>query len=402
LQQSAKQPLHIPLSIALYDTEGSPLPLIAKGEPTSSVLEVTLAEQTFVFDVAKQAQKPIVALLQDFSAPVKLDYPYTAAELALLMRCAENDFIRWDAGQMLLNQFVIDGVGRFKNAEPFAEPESIIRALRIVLQDQHLDPALVAEMVALPSESSMAELFAAVNIEAIHAIREYLLDTIANVLHVEWLDIYHRLRVTGPYQNIPAQAKNRALVNQALGYLARAGGDEVSNLVRAHYEQADNMTDTLAAMQAANGGRLPLLDDLLADFEGKWHQDGLVMDNWLRIQAQGSIDRVFVQLEQAMQHPVFSLKNPNRVRALIGTFSTANPFAFHQADGRGYRLLCRVIAELNQINPQVAARLITPLIQFKKLDQGRRSLIRHELEGLAALPELSRDLSEKIGRALSQ
>lgn len=402
LQQREKQSLHIPLAVALYDTEGKPIPLVVKGQAVSSVLEVTLAEQAFVFNVPKQTQKPIVALLEDFSAPVKLDYPYTTAELALLMQCAENDFIRWDAGQMLLNQFVIAEVKNFEHSKKFAEPEAIIHALRKVLQDKSLDPALVAEMVAIPSESSMAELFTTVNIEAIHAVREYLLHTLATSLRAEWLNIYHRLRVKEPYQNIPEQVRNRALVNQALGYLARAGGEESSHLLREHYKQADNMTDTLAVMQAANGGQLALLDELLADFEAKWRQDGLVMDNWLRIQAQASVDRVFTQIERAMQHPVFSLKNPNRVRALIGTFSAGNAFAFHQADGRGYRLLAGVITELNQLNPQVAARLITPLIQFNKLDAGRKAMIRQELAKLAALPELSRDLSEKIGRALSQ
>lgn len=402
LQQREKLPLHIPLSVALYDRNGNSLSLIAQGKPVSSILEITLAEQTFEFDVPKLAQKPIVALLEDFSAPVKLDYPYSSSELALLMQCAGNDFIRWDAGQMLLNQFVIGEVKNFENSKKFAEPEAIIHALRKVLQDKRLDPALVAEMVAIPSESSMAELFAAVNIEAIHAVREHLLDSLATSLRTDWLDVYHRLKVNESYQNVPAQVKNRALVNQALGYLARVGGEEASHLVRAHYEQADNMTDTLAAMQAANGAQLALLDELLADFESKWHQDGLVMDNWLRIQAQGGIDRVFAQIEKARQHPAFSLKNPNRVRALIGTFSAGNAFAFHQADGRGYRLLSGVIVELNHINPQVAARLITPLIQFKKLDEGRKALIRDELEKLAALPDLSRDLSEKIGRALSQ
>jgi aminopeptidase N len=147
---------------------------------------------------------------------------------------------------------------------------------------------------------------------------------------------------------------------------------------------------------------LPVLPELLQAFEAQWQHDGLVMDNWFRLQACRTQGDTLAQVRALMSHPAFSLQNPNRVRALVGTFCAANPSRFHAADGSGYRLLMEVLLALNTMNPQVAARLIVPLIQFKRLDEGRKTLIRAELRQLAALPDLARDLYEKVSRALEQ
>lgn len=194
----------------------------------------------------------------------------------------------------------------------------------------------------------------------------------------------------------------RALANLALGYVARAKQPDVSALVMSHYQTANNMTDLLAAMQAASVADLPILAEMLQDFEQKWHHDGLVMDNWFRLQATRGHGDTLGLVQKLLSHSTFSLHNPNRVRALIGTFCSANPVAFHAKDGAGHRFLVDILTQLNTINPQVAARLIVPLIQFKRLDAPRQALIREALEQLAAIPDLARDLYEKISRALEQ
>lgn len=399
-QQQEKLPLHIPLSVALYAPDGSELPLLLAGEAHSGLLEVMQAEQTFVFE--QVTARPVVALLQEFSAPVKLDYPYRDDELSFLLTHARNEFCRWDACQMLINNYVIAGVAAMTAGSELPQPQALLDSFQRVLQDQSLDPAFAAEILTLPSETSLAELFSLVDIDAIHQVREHLLQQIAEVLQPQWLQVFHHNQVAGAYSIDAAAMAKRALANLALGYLARADRQLGNQLAGEHYRRATNMTDALAAMQAASAADLPVLPELLQDFERQWQHDGLVMDNWFRLQACRTQGDTLAQVRDLMSHPAFSLQNPNRVRALVGTFCAANPSRFHAADGSGYRLLMEVLLALNTINPQVAARLIVPLIQFKRLDEGRKALIRAELRLLAALPDLARDLYEKVSRALEQ
>lgn len=399
-QQQEKLPLHIPLSVALYAPDGSELPLLLAGEAHSGLLEVMQAEQTFVFE--QVAARPVVALLQEFSAPVKLDYPYRDDELSFLLTHARNEFCRWDACQMLINNYVIAGVAAMTAGSVLPQPQALLDSFQRVLQDQSLDPAFAAEILTLPSETSLAELFSLVDIDAIHQVREHLLQQIAEVLQPQWLQVFHHNQVAGAYSIDAAAMAKRALANLALGYLARADRQLGNQLAGEQYRRATNMTDALAAMQAASAADLPVLSELLQDFERQWQHDGLVMDNWFRLQACRTQGDTLAQVRDLMSHPAFSLQNPNRVRALVGTFCAANPSRFHAADGSGYRFLMEVLLALNTINPQVAARLIVPLIQFKRLDEGRKALIRAELRQLAALPDLARDLYEKVSRALEQ
>ncbi len=399
-QQQEKLPLHIPLSVALYAPDGSEIPLRLAGEAHSGLLEVMQAEQTFVFESI--AVRPVVALLQEFSAPVKLDYPYRDAELSFLLAHARNEFCRWDACQMLINNYVIAGVAAMTVGSELPRPQALLDSFRLVLQDQSLDPAFAAEILTLPSETSLAELFSQVDIDAIHQVREHLLQQIAEALREPWQQVFNQNQVTGAYSIEATAMAKRALANLALGYLARADRQLGNQLAGEQYRSATNMTDVLAAMQAASAADLPVLPELLQDFDRQWQHDGLVMDNWFRLQACRAQGDTLTQVRALMSHPAFSLQNPNRVRALVGTFCAGNPAQFHAADGSGYRFLMEVLLALNTMNPQVAARLIVPLIQFKRLDEGRKALIRAELRTLAALPDLARDLYEKVSRALEQ
>lgn len=397
--QPQKLALHIPLDIELYDEQGAVIPLQYRGEPIGQVLNVLEAEQTFVFD--RVPTKPVVSLLRDFSAPVKLHYDYSDEALAFLMRHARNEFARWDAAQMLINKAVIAGVERVQQGSAVALSDALLGAFVAIFDDAALDPALKAEILALPGEATLAELFEVADIDAIHRVRDAIHGRLAEAFGARLASTYQSLCLTG-YRVIHEDVAKRALKGVVLGYLAALNPAQADELVRQQYAGADNMTDTLAALQVANGHLLPCRAALLADFEGKWAHDGLVLDNWLRLVGSKPAADVLAEVKQAMAHPTFSIRNPNRLRALVGSFAMNNQVQFHAKDGSGYRFLTDLLIELNEVNPQVASRLITPLIQFKRLDEGRKTLIRAELTRLAKLDGLARDLFEKVSKALQQ
>ncbi|CVF68717.1 MULTISPECIES: aminopeptidase N [Serratia] len=396
--QPEKLPLHIPLDIELYDSEGNVIPLQKGGLPVNNVLNVTEAEQTFVFDGV--AHKPVPSLLREFSAPVKLDYPYSDQQLTFLMQHARNEFARWDAAQSLLATYIKLNVARHQQKQPLSLPLHVADAFRAVLLDEKLDPALAAQILTLPSENEIAELFATIDPEAIAAVHEAIVRCLARELADEWLAVYHANKTDG-YRVEHGEIAKRALRNVCLGYLA-FGEDVVlaDHLVSEQYRQADNMTDSLAALSAAVAAQLPCRDALLAAFDERWHQDGLVMDKWFVLQGSSPSADVLSKVRALLQHRSFSLSNPNRTRSLIGGFASGNPAAFHAADGSGYQFLAEILSDLNQRNPQIAARLIEPLIRLKRYDAGRQALMRKALEQLKGLENLSGDLYEKIIKAL--
>ncbi|HEO9033508.1 TPA: aminopeptidase N [Serratia marcescens] len=396
--QPEKLPLHIPLDIELYDSEGNVIPLQKGGLPVNNVLNVTEAEQTFVFDGV--AHKPVPSLLREFSAPVKLDYPYSDQQLTFLMQHARNEFARWDAAQSLLATYIKLNVARHQQKQPLSLPLHVADAFRAVLLDEKLDPALAAQILTLPSENEIAELFATIDPEAIAAVHEAIVRCLARELADEWLAVYHANKTDG-YRVEHAEIAKRTLRNVCLGYLAF--GEDVAladQLVSEQYRQADNMTDSLAALSAAVAAQLPCRDALLAAFDERWHQDGLVMDKWFVLQGSSPAADVLSKVRALLQHRSFSLSNPNRTRSLIGGFASGNPAAFHAADGSGYQFLAEILSDLNQRNPQIAARLIEPLIRLKRYDAGRQALMRKALEQLKGLENLSGDLYEKISKAL--
>ncbi|WMC12126.1 aminopeptidase N [Oceanimonas pelagia] len=392
--QPEKLPLHIPLSLALYTGQGEPLPLMMNGRSVDSVLDVLEREQEFVFE--QVPSRPVPALLQGFSAPVKLDYPYSDEQLSLLARASLDEFVRWDAVQMLVNETVRRNVELCRRGEPLVLPRSLLDVFRCTLEDDNLDRALKAEMLTLPDLASLLELFEQVDIEQLAEVRRHLARELAEALMPAWQQAFDD-NLTPEYRIDHHDMARRSLKNTALGYLALTGAEQA---VAGQYDGADNMTDTLGALRAAVRGELGCRHAMLADFEQKWRHDGLVLDNWFRLQATAPGADTLHRVRELMGHPTFSLTNPNRVRALIGAFSQGNPVQFHRLDGAGYDLLVEVLEQLNRSNPQVASRLLTPLIQFRRLDDARQALIRARLQRLMALPDLSRDLFEKISKAL--
>ncbi|MBT0718792.1 aminopeptidase N [Rosenbergiella epipactidis] len=396
--QAEKKPLHIPLAIELYDNEGQVIPLQYKGEAIDSVLNVTEATQIFVFD--KVWFKPTPALLCEFSAPVKLHYQWSDAQLTFLMQHARNAFTRWDAAQSLLAIYLKLNVSRFAQQQPLSVPRHVVDAFRAVLVDESIDPALKAQIFTLPSENEIAEWFEIIHPTAIAAVRASLLQLFATAL-VKELKVAYQDNLCAKYRVEEQDIGKRALKNIALSYLVFADATLGEELAVNQYQSANNMTDALAAISSAVAAQLPAAEQLLTQWDERWYQDGLVMDKWFILQATRPGDHVVENVRQLLTHRSFTMKNPNRVRSLIGAFCSANPAAFHAEDGSGYQFLVEMLTDLNHRNPQIAARMIEPLIRLKRYDENRQQLMRAALEQLLTLDNLSRDLYEKITKALA-
>ncbi|MGP3593003.1 aminopeptidase N [Vagococcus sp. WN89Y] len=397
-EQQEKFPLHIPFDIELYDNEGKVIPLQKGGHPVHNVLNVTQAEQTFVFD--NVYFQPVPSLLREFSAPVKLEYNWSDQQLTFLMRHARNDFSRWDAAQSLLATHIKLNVARHQQGQALSLPLHVADAFRAILLDEQIDPALAAEILTLPSSGEIAELFDIIDPLAIAAVRDALTRTLAAELADELLAIYHANTLPS-YRVEHADIGKRALRNICLHYLAFGDVDAADKLVSEQYHTADNMTDALAALSAAVAAQLPCREQLMQEYDDKWHENGLVMDKWFMLQATSPASNVLETVRQLMHHRSFSMSNPNRIRALIGAFAGSNPAAFHAADGSGYAFLVEILTDLNRRNPQVASRLVEPLIRLKRYDEKRQALMRAALEQLKNLENLSSDLYEKISKALA-
>ncbi|NMR60915.1 aminopeptidase N [Pasteurella multocida] len=393
--QMEKVNLHIPLKIALYDKNGQAQVLENDGQIINPVLDVKQAEQSFQFTGVKS--KPVPALLCDFSAPVKLYYEYSTVQLITLLRHAENQFVRWDVAQMLYAAELRRNLTRYQQGKSLEFSAEVLAELYQILDGYQQDPELATLILTLPKVTEFAELFKTIDPEGISVVRDFMVRTIAESLKQTLLKVYNDIRLE-VYRVNAEDIALRALRNLCVSYLAYTTVG--NNLVNKHYSYANNMTDTLAALSAATKAQLPCRDILLADFESKWQHDGLVMDKWFALQATRPDDDVLLNVMKLMDHPSFNFNNPNRLRALVGSFANHNLKAFHAIDGSGYRFLTDILIRLNESNPQVASRLIEPLIRFSRYDGQRQTLMKRGLERLSEVENISRDLYEKIEKAL--
>ncbi|WP_282166836.1 aminopeptidase N [Shewanella japonica] len=375
--------LHIPFSVELLDAEGQSI--------NNQVLAVKQAEQTFTFDGIESM--PVPSLLQDFSAPVRLDYEFNVDQLVHLTRFATSEVARWEASVGLFSQAVWQNVASLSAKESMHLDPRVIEAIRGVILDENIDKALVAEILAFPTAAALIEQVDTVNLDALQAAREFVVDELAEACLDELVTRYRSL-IT---EDNPAA---RAFKNICLVLLSRVSS-EYEQLVTEQYKAATNMTDSLAALKAAVSGQLSCKDALMQDFEQKWLSTPLVMDKWFSLQASQNTPEVLEVIKSLTKHESFSFNNPNRVRSLIGFFVAANTYQFHEANGSGYEYLTDILIKLNELNPQTAARMITPLIQFSKFDLERQQKMKQCLLRLKGLPNLSKDLFEKVEKALA-
>jgi aminopeptidase N len=406
--QPEKQPFHIPLSLGLLDRAGRDLPLQLAGEnaappPGTRTLDLRKRRESFRFVNLPDAPTP--SLLRGFSAPVKLKTAWTDAQLQFLMAHDSDSFARWEAGQQLAVKLMLGLIQDQRAGRALALDAGLVEAAARILDEsmtagRSLDAAFVAQALSLPAESYVGELMAEIDPGAIHAVREHLRRGLADALAERWRAVYRAQRDDGPYR-IDAQAiGRRSLKNLCLGYLmATAAPDTVASCL----EQANhgtNMTDVLTGLGLLADTDRPERAAALAAFYEHWRDDPLVVDKWFSIQAVASAPGTLERVRALLLHPAFDIKNPNRVRALIGAF-TANQVRFHDPSGAGYAFLGDQVLALDPLNPKVAARMIGPLGRWGRYGVRRRGLMRAQLERVIASPDLSRDVYEIASKSLA-
>jgi aminopeptidase N len=400
--QPEKKPFHIPLALGLLDREGAEFPLRLEGEGegagTSRLLELTEATQSFRF--AGIDSRPVPSLLRNYSAPVKLDYPYSKEDLALLMTRDSDPFVRWEAGQLQALQLILRLVSDYQQGRALEMEEGFLGSFRRLLEDDRQDRAFLAEALTLPAESYLAEQMEVVDPVAIHEAREFVRATVGERLRDALLAVRQACAPRVPYHPDDGLAGCRRLKNLCLAYLMATGSEEAIRVSMAQFEGADNMTDSIAALTALAGCRCPERDQALAQFYRKWRDDRGVIDKWFSIQATSRLPDTLERVGELLEHPDFDIRNPNRARSLIGAFSQVNQVRFHDPKGAGYRFLADQVLRLNAINPQIAARMLTPFSRWRRYDTGRQGLMKKELQRILAEPGLARDVYELAAKSL--
>lgn len=407
--QTIKLPLHIPFALGLLDSSGSNMPLrlgVKDIEPSleSLVLDFTESEQQFVFYGVNEA--PVPSLLRSFSAPVRLNYAYSDEQLQFLIKHDSDGFNRWDAGQKLalkaIRAIIDSDLDNDQVAARGDVSEALISAYRSLLLNDDLDSALVAKMLQLPSEMYLIELSSDVDVERVHLARERVRKTLAQSLSAELKRCYKNNQAEGvSYIFGSAEVAGRTLKNASLGYLLAINDAEALAWAVDQYHRASNMTDCLGALSALmQSGCDAERTVCVAHFYDKWKADQQVIELWFTLQAASQVSTDLKSIESLLLHPAFDIKNPNKIRAVIGVFAAQNLVNFHDLSGSGYRFLADKIIQLDKLNPQIASRLVTPLSRWSKYDSKRQALILSELERIMASGTLSKDVYEVVSKSL--
>ncbi|WP_241139522.1 DUF3458 domain-containing protein, partial [Achromobacter xylosoxidans] len=394
-----KAPYHIPFAIGLLDRHGRALPLRLDGvERDTALLELTTQTQQWHFDGIDEM--PVPSLLRDFSAPVIVDYDWSDEELALLSAHDGNPFARWEAGQELATRQILAlaearQAGRTLHAAP-----AFIAAWRALLIDPALDAAYRARALALPSEKTLAERMQAVDPPALAVARDFLRAELGRQLAAEFRQAFDDNQTPGAYSPAPVPAGKRAMKNLALSHLMAAGEHEAQRLAEQQYEHAGNMTDSMAALSALiNYGQGDFPQQALAAFYDKWRDNALVVDKWFALQAAARYTTVQTARE-LMTHPAFTLRNPNRARALIFQFCLNNARGMHHPDGSGYAFWAEQVLALDALNPEIAARLARALDNWSRYVPALRGPMQEALQRVRGHEGLSRNVQEIVSKAL--
>ncbi len=398
--QAVKEPLHIPVTLGLINKDGSIAPCkLQNGTTDEVILQLTQAEQSFTFEDLKE--QPVVSLLRGFSAPVKLVMTRSLEELAFLLSYDRDTFNRWEAGQQLAGQIIAGLIADLQNDRTLQLNPIIIAAFKQIMEQSWADLSYFSLLLSLPSETYLAEQMQVVDVEAIHTAREFVLLTLAEQLQAQFKSLYlenHR-EESGLFD--AGAIGRRRIKNTCLAYLGRLGQADSQQWSQQQFATSKNMTDQIAALAVVVNGSHPAKQQCLAGFYQQWQDEALVIDKWFALQASSPNPDTFANVQALMQHPAFDLKNPNRVRALIGAFSQANPLHFHAANGQGYQFLADQIIALNTLNPQVASRMLSALTSWRRYDPGRQALIKAQLERIITTEAVSKDVYEVASKSLA-
>ncbi|SED97908.1 aminopeptidase N [Rhizobiales bacterium GAS191] len=399
--QAEKMPVEIPIAIGLLSQEGEELPLACDHPDWRAdgvfTLRQTSAEITFR-DIAK---KPVASLFRSFSAPVRLDFAQSFEDLLLLAGHDQDRFNRWQAIQSFAGKIMLGAIREAAAAQTLAFDPRFFAALESLLTREP-DHAFAAEALAIPSEQDIArEIGTNVDPDAILAARNALLRGMGQALERPLLATYERLAGQGPYSPDAKSAARRNLRNTALALLVIADPARHAEIALRQFKATDNMNDRLAALSALSRAPEAMREPALAEFERAHSEDPLILDKWFALQARipepGTLDKV----KQLMGHPAFSLSNPNRIYALVMSFSSGNASGFNRANGSGYEFIADIVAKVDASNPAVAARLLTSFRSWRSMEAGRRGKAEAALRAIAARGNLSTDVSDIVTRSLA-
>ncbi|WP_028582418.1 aminopeptidase N [Desulfogranum japonicum] len=408
-EMDQKDPFYMPLAMGILDRHGevlfpSTLDGILADKKSGTVVHIMQdAEQSFVFNGVKE--EPVLSFLRNFSAPVKVKIERSSEELGLLMAHDPDSFNRWDASQQLMANAILEQLEIESDQASVQAPPVLLKGIETLLEDRESDPALIANALILPSENWLGQQLQAIDPVKLFRVRHQLRHSISERLRDLFLARYQELASDKAYIYSPEETGRRALRNCCLGYLLVADlkegvAEKQLQLGEQQYRTADNMTDRMAALNGVVHGDLDLGDRLLKEFHATWGHDPLLIDKWLMLQASNPLPGTLERVKSLTEHPDFSLKNPNKVRSLIGAFCSTNHAQFHAANGAGYTFLVDTIFILDDMNPQIAARMLTPLTQWRRYESKRKNLMEQQLVRLKNHGGLSSDVREIVERSL--
>ena len=396
------RPCHVPVRTGLIGSDGRDMRMAFAGEdvmkaPSERVLELTDTSASWTFHGI--CAKPLASVLRGFSAPMLVSYERSREELAFQLGCDSDPFNRWDAGQALFTDVLLEGAqlgARWKGLDTV-----VVEAVRKLLRDEHIDGAFKALALVLTPEVALQQLVDVIDPGALTGARERARRELYKALRNEIVTLHARLRPAGPYTADAASIDRRRLANTLLSLMTAADPAEAARRAYAQFQAADNMTDSQAALAALCELDVPERDLALAEFHTRWRGEALVLDKWFSLQATSRTLGTAAHVDGLRRHPDFTLDNPNRARALIGAFAMSNFAGFHAADGAGYRVVADVVLELDGKNPQVASRIVRSLNVWKRLEPKLGALMKAELQRVAARPGLSKDVYEVVSSALA-
>ena len=401
-KQPNKPPLHIPVRMGLLDRQGEAIPLKLAGETDTSstrVLELTDSEQQFTFvDVPEQ---PVPSLLRGFSAPVILHQSLSPAEYAFLFRHDADPFNRWEAGQTLTGQVILNGVAALQTGQALPDTEpALLVAFEHLLSHPLSDLSYLALLLTLPSMDALSQEMNEIDVDALHTARAHLKQQLGQTFASKWQALYGAHHRLDDGKDADAIGRRR-IKNLALSYLVHTGETDEMDRCVSQFDQARNMTDQLAALSELSHLEHVDRTRCLDDFYQQWRSEALVIDKWFMLQATSQRSDTMQDVLRLLAHPDFDLKTPNRVRSLLGAFANANPLHFHAANGEGYQLIADKIIELDAINPQIASRMLGSLSRWRRYNPQRQKLMQAELNRIMARPGISRDVFEVASKSLA-
>ena len=398
--QKHKKPMHIPVKIGFISKNGMDITkeIFGASEYQFPLIQFRKEKQTFIFNDVPS--KTIPSMFREFSAPVKIQNDLSMEEIAFLMANDKDEFNRWDAARQLFSQEIASLVDMIQKGKKLKVSYNLKTAFKKALKDTDADRAILAAILTLPDENEAAGNFKTIDVDAIHGALLFLKQEFAENFRKEFQNIIKICSKSDPFDLSGKAMGDRAFKNLALSYLGSLGTDEIAEMIYHRFRHAATMTDEISSLSILCNMDSKFTKLALEEFYSKWKSDSLVIDKWFEVQAGSILPDTFGKVKKLVSHPDFSLKNPNRIRALVGVFAAQNPFNFHRSDGEGYRFTADIIITLDQTNPMIAARLVSSFNNWKRYDNERQKKMKKQLKNIMALPSISTDVYEIVSRTL--